>query len=200
MKKFYIFILIQIFILCHFTNSYAKYIPNCSAKLFHIDYFDEDPSVNKPATISGKITTENMYGIHKSLVTLYKTSDTSHTQPISQIETNEDGTFSFTVTDITLYDIVVSKIGYLNYTVLEIKLRSGRTIILPDYKLIVGDFVPTGKIDIQDWIQMLIQQDEAMNSSNAHFDVNGDGIINKTDSDIVKGNYLKVAETVIWSK
>lgn len=197
MKKFYIMITIFVLLSCGINYSFAKYNLNHSAKVFHIESFADNST--GPATLSGRILTENIHR-HLSLVTLYKTSDTNHEQPISQIETNEDGSFSFTVTDITMYDIVVSKSHYLNYTVLQIKLRPGRTIILPDYKLLAGDFVVNGIVDINDWIQILNHMKKPVNSTNKHFDINDDGRINEIDRDIVRSNYPKSAETVIWSK
>lgn len=199
MKKIYLLLIISVLIWCGATNSYAKYTLSCSAKILHIEYYDENPSESKPATLSGKILTENLQGRHHSLVTLYKTTDVNHEYPILQIETNEDGTFCFENVEKGVYDIVVSKEIYLNYTVLAIKLRPGRNVVLDDYLLIAGDFeAPFGSITIYDWNAILRQRYKPLTEANKLFDINGDGLIDKLDSDIVYKNYLKNEEIIEW--
>lgn len=200
MKKIYLLLFILFFVMCGATYSHAKYILNCSAKVLHIEYFDENPSENRPATLSGKILTENLQG-HYSLVTLYKTSDVNHEQPISQMETNEDGSFCFENVEKGVYDVVVSKEIYLNYTVLAIKLRPARNVVLDDYLLIAGDFeAPFGSITIYDWNAILRNRYKPLTESNKLFDINCDGFIDKLDSDIVYKNYLKNEEIIVWKK
>lgn len=198
MKKIYLLLIILVLILCGATNSCAKYTLNCSAKVLHIEYFDENPSESKPATLSGKILTENLQG-HYSLVTLYRSSDTNHEQPVLQLETNQDGSFCFENVEKGVYDIVVSKEIYLNYTVLAIKLRPGRNVVLDDYLLIAGDFeAPFGSITIYDWNAILRNRYKPLTEANKLFDINCDGLIDKLDSDIVYKNYLKNEEIIQW--
>lgn len=202
MKKIYYFIILEMVFLFFLgtTISLAKYTLNRSAKVFQINSLsDEFFDTTSPGTITGKILTENVYGKYKSLITLYKTSDTAHSQPISQIETNEDGTFSFILEDIEMYDIVISKTGYLSYTILQIQLKHGKTSIIPDYKLKAGDIKVNHQIDMLDWQFILNNINRPITARNQICDVNEDGVIDTLDKNIVDSNYALADETIILS-
>ena len=200
MKKFYLFIIIGFIILfvLGMTKSYAKYTFHNSSKILQIhQLFEPDLS---PATISGRFLTENWQGTHISSITLYKSSDANHENPVLQQQTNQDGTFHFTLEDIDLYDLVVAKESYLSYTILQINTKQAKTIVIPDYKLLVGDFIPNEQIGMSDWRSLLNQKNKPVTSLNKIYDVNCDGVIDDLDIAIVKPNFGKIAEPVIWSK
>lgn len=167
--------------------------------------------ITKQTNIVGKIITENTAGKHKSLITVYKTNDTrveddeiNPREIIKQIETNEDGTFVIDVKDIEKYDLVVTKPGYLDYRVTGIEVVKGEKTTLEDYKLIAGDVVKTGEIEIDDLVAIndkygtrIVNQDGVIDK-NAIYDLNEDGIVDRLDRNILKANYSKVSETVEW--
>ena len=200
MKKIYSFIVIGFILLFLFgmTKSYAKYAFHYSGKILQIhELFEPDPS---PATISGRFLTENMYGKHIVSITLYKSSDTNHENPVLQLQTNDDGTFQFVLNDIDKYDMVAAKESYLDYTIEQINIKHVKTIVIPDYKLLVGDFIPNAQIGMSDWLKLLAQKNKPVTSSNKMYDVNCDGVIDDLDLAIVKVNNGKSAEKVIWTK
>ena len=200
MKKIYFFIVIGFILLFLFgmTKSYAKYTFHYSGKLLQIhELFEPDPS---PANISGRFLTENMYGKHVVSITLYKSSDINHENPVLQLQTNDDGTFQFVLEDIDLYDMVAAKESYLNYTIQQINIKHVKNIVISDYKLLVGDFIPNGQIGMSDWSIFLNQKNKPVTSLNKIYDVNCDGVIDDLDIATVKPNFGKMAEQVIWSK
>lgn len=152
------------------------------------------------AIIQGKIITENLQGKHIAVVTVYKTNDlrdevSSSTENarevISQIETNEDGSFFIEVTDMEEYDIVITKSGYLEYRVIGIGVIDGETIQLEQYKLIGGDLVADGEIEIDDLVLMNENCGVSITEENKIFDLNEDGVIDVLDRNILKSNYGK---------
>ncbi len=178
--------------------------------------------ITRQTNIAGKIITENAEGKHKSLITVYKTSDTrkenekintgkeeintgkgieNEREVVKQIETKEDGTFVIEVDDIEKYDVLVTKAGYLDYRVIEIEVTKGEKVTLDDYNLIAGDVVKTGEIEIDDLVR-IGDNYGAVTEENANkkgkYDLNGDAKIDKADRNILKKNYGKKAETIEW--
>ncbi|MBQ8043223.1 MAG: M23 family metallopeptidase [Clostridia bacterium] len=170
--------------------------------------------------ITGKITTENVNGEYISEVTVYKTSDISNPrQELVKVQTEPDGTFkvlihqmSDTIIDENIngiadeleenYDIVVTKKGYLNYTVTNIGVKEAKETILDEYKLIAGDVVETGEIEIDDLVLLNDNIGGVITEQNKEFkliyDLNEDGNIDILDRNILKTNYHKKSETIKW--
>lgn len=72
--------------------------------------------------------------------------------------------------------------------------------------MIAGDVVQTGEINIDDIVLLndscgiTITSENGVYDVNAKYDLNGDGIVNTLDRTILKKNYGKIAEIVIWEK
>lgn len=166
---------------------------------------------NIEAYITGKIVTENFEGKHISKIIVYKTSDTREEndqldprEVIAEVTTREDGNFIIKVEEIEEYDIVVIKDGYLRYRVLGIEVVNGEKTILDQYSLIAGDVIETGEIKIDDLADLNYNIGIVITEENKEekgiYDLNEDGIIDKLDTDIIKKNYGKLAQSIEWIK
>lgn len=175
-------------------------------RIYIIDV-EKDPLTG--GTISGKITTENSVGKYKSTVTLYRTEDTKSEndednprEVIEQLETQEDGTFSFDTEDTQKYDIVVTKEGYLEYRVTDIEVKIGEETQLDTYHLLAGDVIKTGEIELDDLVAINNNYGEIINEENKQnltkFDFNEDNKVDELDRSILKKNYGRKNETVKW--
>ncbi len=132
-------------------------------------------------------------------------------EEIAKVKTNKDGTFKILVympeeiegtidgaieqekqTIGEKYEIVVTKQGYLDYTVRGIKVEEEKVTTLEPYKLIAGDIIKTGEIELDD----LVNLNERYGSASAHpeCDLNEDGKVDKIDREILKKNYTRRAE------
>ena len=163
--------------------------------------------IGKVASISGKILTENTEGKYKSTIKLYKSTDTSN--PVKQMETEENGTFYITIEESGKYDLVACKDGYLNYKVTGIEVIKGEETILDEHKLIAGNVVENSEkstleeqIEIDDLVALNNNYGEIITDEDketrAIYDLNEDGVVNKLDRNILKKNYGKKAETIEW--
>ena len=163
--------------------------------------------IGKVASISGKILTENTEEKYKSTIKLYKSTDTSN--PVKQMETEENGTFYITIEESGKYDLVACKDGYLNYKVTGIEVIKGEETILDEHKLIAGNVVKNNEkstfeeqIEIDDLVALNNNYGEIITDEDketrAIYDLNEDGVVNKLDRDILKKNYGKKAETIEW--
>ena len=163
--------------------------------------------IGKIASISGKILTENTEEKYKSTIKLYKSTDTSN--PVKQMETEEDGTFNITIEESGKYDLVACKDGYLNYKVTGIEVIKGEETILDEHKLIAGNVVKNSEestleeqIEIDDLVALNNNYGEIITDEDketrAIYDLNEDGVVNKLDRDILKKNYGKKSETIEW--
>lgn len=159
--------------------------------------------------VMGEVLTESHKGIHKSKVTVYKLGKPD--EVIAETQTNDDGTYKIRLytegkdsPDMLLekYKLVVTKPGYLSYTVTDIILIPETDIDLGKYKLIAGDIVETGEIEIDDlvWFNRRFGYtiDTQIDDENQIYDFNEDGIIDSIDREILVKNYGKLAEVVIW--
>jgi murein DD-endopeptidase MepM/ murein hydrolase activator NlpD len=151
----------------------------------------------------------------------YKSSDTNDPRKeVARVQTETDGTFKLLIysTDEDnivdenangiadeleeTYDIVVTKPGYLSYTVTDIEIIEEQETMLDEYNLIAGDTVETGEIELDDLVALNDNVGTTITDENkedkALYDLNEDGIIDKEDRNILKANYGKQAETVAW--
>ena len=175
-------------------------------------------NITKTTTISGKITTQNVNSIYKATVTAYKSSDL--TTPVATIETDDDGSYEIEVytpgtnptSDLTEeYTIIITKPGYLSYTVTGIQLEAGKTVSVGEYDMIAGNTVEWGsdceleeQIDIDDLVVINnnfgTQITESNKAEKGKYDLNEDGVVNSLYRNILKENYNKKAENVEWVK
>lgn len=123
---------------------------------------------------------------------------------IKTIETNDDGTFSIELEEGISYDLVITKTGYLTYTITHIELETGIAIELEEIELVAGNVIGDGEIELDDLVLMndnygiIITEENALRK--AKYDLNEDGIVDLKDREILMKNYGKVAENVQWKK
>ena len=161
----------------------------------------------KKTTITGKITDANIVGEHYATITVYQTDDTriegdleNPREVIESVQTEADGTYEI-VLEPGKYDIVFTKPGYLSYRVTKIDITDGLGAELDTIDLIGGDVAENGEIEIDDLTLMndnycTITDDNK--ESKEKFDLNGDGVVNSLDRNILKKNYHQKAQTVEW--
>ena len=100
------------------------------------------------------------------------------------------------------YDVVITKLGYLSYTITNVKLTKEGTVELGEHNIYAGDTVSDNEIEIDDLtdlndnIGVVITDDNK--SEKSIYDLNEDGTIDKLDRNILKKNYGKKAKTVKW--
>ena len=182
--------------------------------------------IEKKEYITGKIITENINEVHKANVIVYKTSDKRPEdiesirhedgsineevrQPVIMTQTEDDGTFCVQVINNQKYDLLIEKDGYLSYRITEIDIIECKSIQLEEYKLIAGNVVKYNTdtrleqievddlVDLRSNIGIVITEDNKKEKNK--YDLNEDGIIDKLDVNILKKNYDKQEERIIWS-
>ncbi len=161
--------------------------------------------INKYIGIVGSVITENTEDRHIALVQVYKTSDT---RPIGDEDdpreliasglTNEDGTFDIMVPEVDVYDVVITKPGYLDYTVTDIETVEGESSDIGEKELIAGDVVKSGQIEIDDLVTIVDNYGTVQEETQKIYDLNEDGEIDSKDRAIIKKNYDKVDVKEVW--
>ena len=141
------------------------------------------------AVISGKIRTENFENKHLANVELYDKQG----KLIAQAETTQAGSYELFVKEGN-YDLYIKKPGYLEVKVIDIKIENlDQEIEIPDYRLIAGDVIKSGEIDIDDLVALndnyKIKLTEENNEQKGIYDLNEDGEIDEKDRSILKKNY-----------
>ena len=167
-------------------------------------------TVKKQAIIQmiiGQITTENLERKNIATIKLYrrrKREDAEYEDEelITEIETEEDGSYVLEIDEIGVYDVLVTKAGYLSYRVAEIEIKPGAIVELQEYALIAGDVAVDGEIEIDDLVDMNDNVGEIITEENKEekgiYDLNEDGKVDMEDRKILKKNYGKKAETEKW--
>ena len=148
--------------------------------------------------IRGKVTTENVNNIHTANIKVYKDNELKYEE-----KTKQNGSYEIYVVPDT-YKVIISKEGYLNITIEDILIESiDQEVTLDSYKLVAGDVVESGEIELDDMVALNDKHGETITDANkkemAKYDLNEDGIVNKLDRDILKENYGKKAQKVIWT-
>ena len=148
--------------------------------------------------IRGKVTTENVNNIHTANIKVYKDNELKYEE-----KTKQNGSYEIYVVPDT-YKVIISKEGYLNITIEDILIESiEQEVTLDSYKLVAGDVVESGEIELDDMVALNDKHGETITDANkkemAKYDLNEDGIVNKLDRDILKENYGKKAQKVIWT-
>ncbi len=182
-----------------------------------IKVVSEDGTVTKEYTliiltrmqIMGQITTENLEGKYTATVKLYKkrrkedgNGYEEEDTLITEKETTEDGKYVLDIDEIGIYDVLITKAGYLNYKIAEIEIKEGAIVEIQEYALIAGDVAVDGEIEIDDLVDMNRNIGKEITEENkeekAIYDLNEDGKIDMEDRKILKKNYGKKAETEKW--
>ena len=173
------------------------------------DELVEELWIIKTFKITGKIITQATDLSNQSaLITLYNTDDTRAENDIDdpraiveQVNINPDGTFEIDVR-VGKYDIVVTKLSYLEYRLVGFEAEKGIEGNIGDIQIYAGDIVTSGEIEIDDLTYLNDNIGVVINDDNKDdelkFDLNEDGIIDGADRAILKANYSKVNEIVKW--
>ncbi len=159
------------------------------------------------AQIKGNITTENVEEKYVAKVKLYKRKrkeDDDEEIPIEEIDTEQDGSYVLDITEEGEYDLIIEKPGYLSYKVANIEITSGLIVEIQEHKLIAGDVVEDGEIELDDLVNLNANLDTAISEDNTEekgiYDLNEDGKIDTEDRNILKKNYGKKEEVEQWVK
>ncbi|MCI8397651.1 MAG: hypothetical protein HFJ52_08670 [Clostridia bacterium] len=168
--------------------------------------------------ISGKILTENVNGEYISDITVYRileeeiTNENGETERVitkelfKQTKTELDGTFKITMynkltdnKDVlnAKYELIVTKQGYLSYTIKEIIIQEETEHNIGEYNLIAGDIVEDGEIQLADLVAI---NDHYASLYTDGYDLNEDGVVDLVDRTILKKNYGQKAETINWTQ
>lgn len=163
--------------------------------------------------LTGRIVTENVNGEYISDVTVYKMADPniegSTDEVFASATTTTDGKFKIRVyvegqDDLSIldnrYKVVVTKLGYLDYTITDIEFVPEMEMWLGEYYLIAGDVVKSGQIEIDDIVNMNENYGMPVTEDNKEYDLNEDGAINDLDRNILLKNYTKKTELFVWKK
>ena len=150
-------------------------------------------------SIKGKVITQALDQANQSAtITVYLAGD--RTKVIEQIQINPDGTYEMKLLPERTYDLVVTKVSYLEYTITDIKLDT-KDVVLEDISILAGDTAKTGYIEIDDLVRLNDNFGVTITDANkekAIYDLNEDGIVNKLDRNILKKNYGKKSTTIKW--
>jgi len=158
-------------------------------------------TLTKKMTITSRVITENVMNKHIAKITVYLSKDArkeddllNPREKITELETNEDGTFEI-ILEPEMYDVVITKPGYLDYRITDINVVKG--VVLGDITLLGGDVVKTGEIEIDDLVAMNNRYGKAAEGFE-EYDLNGDGIIDALDRQILVKNYGEVDKVIKW--
>ncbi len=173
----------------------------------------ENLKVTQPTKIIGKLLTENVNGEYISDVSIYREVEKEVVNEEGNISieivqelyktitTNLDGTFEIEMYTKDIdnpeilegkYTLVITKSGYLNYTITEITIHEDEVIDIGEYKLTAGDVVQDGEIQIDDLVA--INDYYGIITNIEGYDLNEDGRVDLLDRTILKKNYGKKAE------
>jgi murein DD-endopeptidase MepM/ murein hydrolase activator NlpD len=163
-------------------------------------------NLEKTATISGKVITENVNGIHKATVKAYKSNDM--TTPVAILpETEDDGSYEIevyipginSISDLNdEYTVVVSREGYLAHTITNIRIEEHTNTDVQEVYIKAGDIDGNGEIELDDLTVLNDHIGEAVTDANRLYDLNGDGAIDNKDRTLLKRNYHSKLQQVKW--
>ena len=157
--------------------------------------------------ISGNVITEAIDQEKQSaIIKVYNTNDTREEndevdprEVIEEITINPNGKYSIALEKGT-YDIVITKLGYLEYRLTNIELTED--IKLEDINIYAGDLDDSKEIELDDMVALNDKFGTIITDDNKEetvkYDLNEDGVIDKLDRDILKKNYGKKAQRRRW--
>jgi hypothetical protein len=155
---------------------------------------DMEEILTKKFLVSGKITDASIGTEHIATITIYLSG---MSEAISTMQTNTDGTYEIWL-EQGEYDVVITKPGYLSYTVKNIQVGSIDEIQIDEKTLIAGDINGDGEIELSDLVEMNDNIGITITDENREdksiYDLNEDGVVNSKDQKILKANYGKEAE------
>ena len=111
-------------------------------------------------------------------VTLYNNAD----KLIYTASTAADGAYTLSAPPGTGYTLVVTKPGYLSYTIKNLTLTEGEDIPTVDLRQLAGDIDGNGVVNATDLTYLLSEFNRnPVNSAYPYADIDGNGVVNATD-------------------
>ena len=151
-------------------------------------------TIKKIAAIQGKVITEDINKDYSGVnIKILDADDTE----IATTITNADGEYSAEVIPGNSYKVVITKEGYLTYTITNIPATYGITRYVGVATLLAGEVAGGDEyIDLVDLVQVnkRARVNTVVDDTNKKYDFNNDGVIDNTDLDILIKNYDKTAE------
>jgi hypothetical protein len=165
-----------------------------------------------PGVLNGSVkVAEESAGMSVSGTVLYQTSFTSATvslynstdelNPIVTTETGENGSYTLTVPIApvgTLYKLVVTKPGYLSYTIKNLTLTEGEDIPTIDMRSLAGDVNGDGIVNAVD-LTCLLSEFNREPVAFKEADIDGNGIVNAADLTYLLAGFNKRNVEEIWN-
>lgn len=148
-------------------------------------------TVYKKIQLTGKIITDNECSKHVAEITIY---DSATKEEVRKGTSDENGEFAIG-TILGIYDMVVTKLGYLSYTLTNVNLSDAmeENVNIGEIKIYAGDMHENGEINIDDLVLMNDMYHEDI-STKEKYDITGDGVIDTKDRNVLKRNYGRKAE------
>ena len=132
---------------------------------------------------SGEISVSGQIDYQDSLrpATVTLTPNANAHDPIV-VETALDGSYTLTLPDVdsTIYTMVVTKPGYLSYTINNLTLADGQQLSTIDIKQLAGDVNGDGIVNSIDLTYLLSEFNRAPQLY-PNADIDGDGLVNSVD-------------------
>ncbi|MCL1816722.1 MAG: dockerin type I domain-containing protein [Clostridiales bacterium] len=136
-------------------------------------FFIIEQPQNEEATISGQVLYQA--STTPATVELWNAGD-----KINSVSTGTDGTFALSATLGEDYKLVITKAGYLTYTITGIDLTDDLHIGQPDLRLMAGDVNGDGVVNAEDLTHLLSDFNKAP-LGKYDTDIDGSGIVNAID-------------------
>ena len=155
-------------------------------------------------TISGVLSYITQADLYSGTIAVYQIADENGPFDIlkssTSIETHdvdEDGNYELTL-EPGIYNIVLAKPGFLKCRIENIDLTDGTNKQLEEVRLIPGDVVDTGEIEVDDLVAMNENIGKTITDTNKRFDLNEDGTIDEEDRNLLKANYGEEMQVIEW--
>ncbi len=151
-------------------------------------------------TVEGSFVTQNKGGEFTSKpVSVVLVSENGKEYKAEVTENGDIGVYSANI-PAGIYDISISKPGYLTYTVRGVRVVN-RDITISELAILPGDLNSDGIIDTKDLAVFIrgFNSDERYAELRELADFDEDGILNVTDMGYLKPNYDKSKENYEWT-
>ncbi len=152
--------------------------------------------------VSGTFLTQGKQSgapVNPASVTFYETGGKIYRAQVT--ENGQSGVYSVQVPH-GIYDIVIKKQGYLDYTINNVRVHS-RDISFDDLEtaLLPGDLNGDGKINTKDLAVMMraMNPEPVFESARAVADIDEDGVVQVADLAIIKPNFEITSESYDWT-
>lgn len=160
--------------------------------------------------LQGAVITENSLGIHHATIKVYRSdqnidwknlnsTDLDEYELVAQGETYDDGIFQL-VLPTGKYDILIDKLGYLDYIIKGVEITQRNTYSIGNKNIVAGDIIKDGIIKATDQSEFFKAYGKKLGADgyNPACDFVEDEIVKATDQSIFFKNYgkKKTIETI----